>query len=345
MRIWKSSPALFAAALLLGAPACKRSEPAPAAPAQAPTAAPAAQAPATEPGAAPEATAEATATATPPKPVIPVPEDAFGPDPDADPAAWPPEVKQAYDGIRGLPEEPRPKVMQATMALARLGADALPALRALTFADLPDPHRAYAAIFLAEHHRFDPEALARMARSTHQPFLQRQAVELLAALGGPGHKALLDALGKADPAVRPFTQKAVEGMPADELPAEVVALLNELVSSADQAARERAAARLRTDFASLAPGLAPHLERLVQSPVTDRVTQNLAAVLLVAPVEDDILALQAMTARDKNRFVRYAAMRGLAKQGEPGRKMLERLLDMQDDPLFDQIRELLAARP
>ena len=140
--------------------------------------------------------------------------------PAENPASWKPGIKAQHDAIRAMPAEPKDGVA-AIRKLAPLGPDARPAIMSLALdATLPEPHRAWSGILGVSYARFDVSALRAFAESHKNPFARREAIDLLADIGGAANKAFLEGLSKKDATLGAYITKALARAPATESIAE-----------------------------------------------------------------------------------------------------------------------------
>ena len=263
---------------------------------------------------------------------------------EADQKTWKPEVRSQYDAIRALAPAPKEPVLTAVRKLASQGLDAQPAIMSLA-ADpaLPEPHRAYAGIMSAHFVQFDTAALRAMAQSKHNPFASRQAVDFLADMGGPEVRTFLDGLAQKDPVLAAYIGKALARAPPTEaIPEQERKLLSGMLLGAVDI-KQRAAVVL-VDRHQGKTSIDAGLEAGAGSPVADTEAQMHAALALSKIHKDNVPRLKALTARNKNRFVRYTAIQELAAQGPAGEAALRELLASPDEPLRPHIEKRLAKK-
>ena len=262
----------------------------------------------------------------------------------ADQKTWKPEVRSEHNAIRALAAAPKEPVLAAIRKLASLGLDAQPAIMSLA-ADptLPEPHRAYAGIMSAHYVQFDTAALRTMALAKHNPFASRQAVDFLADIGGPEVKAFLEDLARKDPTITAYIGKALARSPPSEaIPEQERKLLSGILLGPLDI-KQRAAVVLvgrHQGKTSIDAGL----ESVAASPVADTETQMHAALALSKIHKDSVPRLKALTARNRNRFVRYTAIQELGSKGPAGEAVLRELLASPDEPLRPQIEKRLAKK-
>lgn len=262
--------------------------------------------------------------------------------PSGDPATWTPEVRSQYEAIRALPPEPKDAVLLTIRKLAALGSQARPAIMALA-ADrsLPEPHRAWSGILGTSYARYDAKALRGIAQSHRNPYARREAIDLLADIGGPAGKRFLEALARKDAGLRDYIAQALARMPAVEpLSEDDRRLLSDLLL--EPVERKRAAAVLLVDRHKGRTTLDAALERLAAQSVADTDTQIYAGVALARIHVGDVPKLKSFAARDRHRFIRYYALDELARSGPDGRAVLRELAAAPDEPLKPFIEKWLA---
>ena len=262
--------------------------------------------------------------------------------PAENPASWKPGIKAQHDAIRAMPAEPKDGVLAAIRKLAAQGPDARPAIMSLA-ADttLPEPHRAWSGILGVSYARFDVPALRAFAESHKNPFARREAVDLLADIGGAANKAFLEGLSKKDATLGAYIAKALARAPATESIAEQDRkLLSDILL--EPVERKRSATVILVDRHQGKTTIDAQLEKLASLSVADSDTQIHAGVALSRIHGNDVPKLKALTARNKHRFIRYNAMQQLAKNGPAGEAVLRELLATPDEPLKPFIEKWLA---
>jgi hypothetical protein len=332
----QAAPAPAAAA----APAAAKGDPKPLAPEPPPATTPAAAA-----APAPSGPAAAASAPTEPAAAAPGEPSALTEAPAElvaaaeDPAAWPPEIAQAYAKILALPGDPVRPVTLAVRALASHGKRARAALDKLARQSaLPEPHRALSAIALADSFAFDLAGLTRLLEHPNV-FGNMAAAAHLADFGGPERRAQLDALTARVPALATNVRKTVAKMAgAPRGPARAFTLL-EQVHNGDKDAATRASAVLVEDHPAFASWAA---EKLVRLMAVTRDTQMLCGIMLARIHATDVTALTGLTDLRTNKFVRLEAFRALSKLGAPGRQVLEAALKDPKEPLRPHLQGFLA---
>ena len=134
--------------------------------------------------------------------------------------------------------------------------------------------------------RYDVTALRAMAQSRN-PFASRQAIDLLAEIGGSQIKVFLEGLGKTDAALAAYINKALARAPATEAVSEQDRrLLSEILLEPDES-KKRAGVVLADRYRGK-PSMDAWLESLTGSPVSDQDAQIYAAVTLVKIHEGNV---------------------------------------------------------
>ncbi len=264
--------------------------------------------------------------------------------PTAGLSAWPANIKAHFDAIRALPGTPKEPVIAAIKKFAKNGTAARPALVALASdTALPEPHRAMSGIMSAHFIRYDVSALRAMAEADKNPFARREAIELLADVGGRQIRDFLGGLGKSDATLSAYINKVLPRVPATEAVSEDNRRM--LANILLQPAKGKLSAAV--SIALLNEGkttVDTWLEALAVSPVADDDTQMHAALALVKIHKDSVPDLKALCARGKHRFVRYNAIQELSRKGAAGDAVLRELLVTPDEPLRKQIEARLAKK-
>ena len=249
-------------------------------------------------------------------------------------AAWPPAVRAAYSAVLAAPAGTPGKsadVAKKMLALVMTG-EAHDALGTLAFNDqLPESHRAISGIWLVKFYSFDPAALLAFTEDAN-PFVQREAISQLAELGGKEISAKLAALPAKIPrlaaAVRAFTPRV---SPTGKPPF-VLAQLNTLLRSKVSKQKSMAAAVLSESKEDAAEWGLTKLLSPQMSTLADKTTQIDGALALSRRHAKDVPGLVKLTARGNNKFVRYEALKLLAKS-PAGKKELRGLTFAPGDPM------------
>ena len=180
-----------------------------------------------------------------------------------------------------------------------------------------------------------------MAESDKNPFARREAIELLADIGGPGMKDFLSGLGKNDGTLAAYVSKVLPRVPAAEAVSEDNRRM--LSNILLQPAKDKLSAAV--SIAMLNEGKSSvdtWLESLSVSPVSDEDTQMHAAIALAKIHKGSVPERKALCARNKHKFVRYEAIQELARKGPAGEAVLRELLAAPDEPLKRHIEARLA---
>ncbi len=257
------------------------------------------------------------------------------------PPSWPPEVRAAYQAVLATPAGAPGKsqeVANRVLALARTGA-AHDAMGTLAFNDaLPESHRAIAAIWFAQYYRFDPAGLLQLAEDAN-PFLARQAIDQLVALGGSDLSAKLGAIAARNPKLAGAIRTRLARMPATGKPPFVLAQLNTLLRGKKSKARSLAAVALSQSKDEAAEWGLQLLMSTQVAALADKDTQIFGALGLTRRHERDVPGLLKLAARGNNKFVRFEALKLLAKTPD-GKKAMRALTLTPDDPMAKERDQL-----
>jgi hypothetical protein len=248
--------------------------------------------------------------------------------------SWPPAVRKAFAAVIATPAGQPGKsgeVVKKMLALVTTGA-AHDALGALAFSDtLPESHRAISAIWFVQFYRFDPEGLLGLVDDA-SPFVQRQAIDLLVELGGKELIAKLNAIAVTRPRAGAAIRPRIGRMKPEGKPPFILAQLNTLLRGKSSKKRSMAAVVLSQSKDEAAEwGLTVLLSQQM-SALADKTTQIDGALALTRRHASDVPGLVKLTERRNNKFVRYEALKLLAKSAA-GKKALRALTLAPDDPM------------
>jgi hypothetical protein len=249
-------------------------------------------------------------------------------------AAWPPAVREAYAAVLATPAGAPGKaaeVAKKMLALVMTGA-AHDALGSLAFDDkLPESHRAISGIWFVKFYTFDPAALLGLTEDAN-PFVQREAITQLADLGGKEISAKLAALAAKNPRLAGAVRAAMPRVSPVGKPPFVLAQLNTLLRGKVSKQKSMAAAVLSQSKEEAAEWGLTKLLSPQMSTLADKTTQIDGALSLTRRHAKDVPGLVKLTARGNNKFVRYEALKLLAKS-PAGKKELRGLTFAPGDPM------------
>jgi hypothetical protein len=258
-----------------------------------------------------------------------------------DPATWPAEVKTAYEAIRAFTAAEKDAGKKAIFALAGKGRLARPAIAAIANQnDLPEPQRAFGGILTAHFARFDTQALRKLAEGAN-PFAQREAVTLLCSIGGKENADFMTALGEkpGQSGLKMHIEKELKNLRSEPLPARALELLDQVINGPAEK-KKWAAVALSEDFGK---SVAPELQRIIPSLVSDDDARTFASIALVHVNADSVAGLESLCARSNHRTLRYLAVKELATKGPEGEAVLRKLLEDPEEPLKPNIEKLIGA--
>jgi hypothetical protein len=252
---------------------------------------------------------------------------------------WPAAVRADYETLRALGDSDGPKVIKGVLALARRGAAAGPALAALHDDDARAARvRTMAGVMFANLHRFAPETLGRLLRSS-QVHVVRHAALLLSQLGGTALTLLRkEAERTTDPMIAATLRRHAGATTGKAVPPRTLALLHQLLASTSAAKKQWAGTELAVSHIAHAE---PFLLRMLHEAVADPQTRLQASLALVEGHAKDIKKLRELASRRHPTRLRLAACQQLAKLGAPGKKALSELARAPNEPLAAQIKPLL----
>jgi hypothetical protein len=253
-------------------------------------------------------------------------------------AKWPVEVRNLYNKILAMPDNPKEPITMEMNKLAQIGPAAKEALETIARnSGLPTGHRALSGFAVADFAAFDPDKLRELC---HHPndFVKGTAAKHLADIGGKENRAFLDNLIKKYPILARNVSRSITGMPEKpRLSQPVLKLLNQVLNTTDRKIRAKSQVILSESYpAEAAWGFKKMVYLMVNKDARISCAIGLAQIY-----RNDIETLKSLTARNTDKFVRLEAARALSKLGEPGQAFLRKLIEDGKDPLTVHIKKLL----
>jgi len=253
-------------------------------------------------------------------------------------AEWPVEVRELYNKILAMPDNPAEPITLEMNKLAQIGPAAKDALETIARnTGLPTGHCALSGFAVADFAAFDPEKLKELC---HHPndFVKGTSAKHLADLGGKENRDFLDNLIKKYPFLARNVSRSTAGMPeTPRLSQPVLKLLNQILNTTDRKIRAKSQVILSESYpAEAAWGFKKMVNLMVNKDARISCALGLAYIY-----RNDIETLKSLTTRNTDKFVRLEAARALSKLGEPGQAFLRKLIEDGKDPLTVHIKKLL----
>jgi hypothetical protein len=253
-------------------------------------------------------------------------------------ADWPVEVRDLYNKILSMSDNPPGPISDEVRKLAHIGPAAKEALE--TMADnpkLPTGHRALSGFAVADFAAFDPQTLKKLCHHSND-FVKGTAAKHLAELGGRDNRNFLETIMKKYPFIARNVGRSINGMPENtRLSQNVMKLLDQVLNTPDRKIRARSQVMLAEDYPREA---AWGFKKMVDL-MPNKDARISCAIGLAHIYRNDIDTLKSLTSRKTDKFVRLEAARALAKLGEPGQSFLRKLIADGKDPLTPHINKLL----